>query len=144
MAAKPKFYLTTAIDYTNGRPHIGHAYEKVCSDAIARFKRLDGYDVFFLTGTDEHGQKVQRNAEGQGKAPKAFVDEIASLFKEMDALLDVSYDRFIRTTDEDHTVSTQELWRRIAANGDFVKSTYSGWYSCATRPSTPTRRRRSP
>ncbi len=129
MAAKPKFYLTTAIDYTNGRPHIGHAYEKVCADAIVRFKRLDGYDVFFLTGTDEHGQKVQRNAEGQGKSPKAFVDEIASVFKEMDALLDVSYDRFIRTTDEDHAVSTQELWRRIAANGDFVKSTYAGWYS---------------
>jgi methionyl-tRNA synthetase len=129
MAAKPKFYITTAIDYTNGRPHIGHAYEKVCSDAIARFKRLDGYDVFFLTGTDEHGQKVQRNAEGQGKSPQAFVDELVSIFKEMDAALDVSYDRFIRTTDADHKVSTQELWRRIAANGDIYPSTYSGWYS---------------
>jgi methionyl-tRNA synthetase len=129
MADKPKFYITTAIDYTNGRPHIGHAYEKVCADAIARFKRLDGHDVFFLTGTDEHGQKVQRNAEAQGKAPKDSVDEIAALFLAMDAALDVSYDRFIRTTDRDHLVSTQELWRRIAANGDFVKSTYAGWYS---------------
>ena len=129
MAAKPKFYLTTAIDYTNGRPHIGHAYEKVCADAIARFKRLDDHDVFFLTGTDEHGQKVQRNAEGQGKTPKAFVDEIAALFKDMDAALDISYDRFIRTTDEDHAVSTQELWRRISAKGDIYPSTYAGWYS---------------
>jgi methionyl-tRNA synthetase len=129
MAAKPKFYITTAIDYTNGRPHIGHAYEKVCADAIARFKRLDGYDVFFLTGTDEHGQKVQRNAEGQGKTPKAFVDEIANVFKEMDAVLNVSYDRFIRTTDADHATATQELWRRIAASGDIYPSTYAGWYS---------------
>jgi len=129
MADKPKFYITTAIDYTNGRPHIGHAYEKVCADAIARFKRLDGYDVFFLTGTDEHGQKVQRNAEAQGKTPKSFVDEIASVFQAMDAALDVSYDRFIRTTDADHTVSTQELWRRMAANGDIQPSTYAGWYS---------------
>jgi methionyl-tRNA synthetase len=129
MAAKPKFYITTAIDYTNGRPHIGHAYEKVCADAIARFKRLDGYDVFFLTGTDEHGQKVQRNAEGQGKAPKALVDELAQVFKDMDAALDVSYDRFIRTTDADHAEATKELWRRIVANGDIYPSTYSGWYS---------------
>jgi methionyl-tRNA synthetase len=129
MAAKPKFYITTAIDYTNGRPHIGHAYEKVCADAIARFKRLDGFDVLFLTGTDEHGQKVQRNAESQGKTPQAFVDELASVFKAMDAALGVSYDRFIRTTDADHTASTQELWRRIAANGDIYPSTYSGWYS---------------
>lgn len=129
MAAKPKFYITTAIDYTNGRPHIGHAYEKVCADAIARFKRLDGYDVFFLTGTDEHGQKVQRNAESQGKTPQAFVDEISSIFREMDHALDVSYDRFIRTTDDDHKVSTQELWKRISDKGDIYKSTYAGWYS---------------
>jgi methionyl-tRNA synthetase len=129
MAAKPKFYITTAIDYTNGRPHIGHAYEKVCADAIARFKRLDGYDVFFLTGTDEHGQKVQRNAEGQGKTPQAFVDEIATIFRDMDQALNVSYDRFIRTTDADHKVSTQELWKRIVARGDIYKSTYAGWYS---------------
>ncbi len=129
MALKPKFYITTAIDYTNGRPHIGHAYEKVCADAIARFKRLDGHDVYFLTGTDEHGQKVQRNAETQGKTPKAFVDEIAAIFQEMDAQLNVSYDRFIRTTDADHVPSTQELWRRMQASGDIYLSKYSGWYS---------------
>jgi methionyl-tRNA synthetase len=129
MAAKPKFYITTAIDYTNGRPHIGHAYEKVCADAIARFKRLDGHDVFFLTGTDEHGQKVQRNAESQSRTPQSFVDEIAAVFRDMDRALNVSYDRFIRTTDADHKASTQELWRRIAASGDIYKSTYAGWYS---------------
>jgi methionyl-tRNA synthetase len=126
---RPKFYLTTAIAYPNGRPHIGHAYEVVASDAIARFKRLDGYDVFAMTGTDEHGQKVQRTAQAQGVTPKAYVDELAARFKAMGEALNCSFDRFIRTTDEDHVASTQELWRRMEANGDIYLGGYSGWYS---------------
>lgn len=129
MATAPKFYLTTAIHYTNGPPHIGHAYEMVASDAIARFKRLDGYDVFAMTGTDEHGQKVQRTAAQNGLEPKAYVDSIADRFKEMEQRLGCSFDRFIRTTDADHVPSTQELWRRMEANGDIYLAKYAGWYS---------------
>jgi methionyl-tRNA synthetase len=129
MTSKPKFYLTTAIAYTNGAPHIGHAYEVVASDAIARFKRLDGHDVFAMTGTDEHGQKVQRVAAQQGMSPKAYVDGIAAIFKAMGERLGCSFDRFIRTTDADHLASTQELWRRMEANGDIYLGGYSGWYS---------------
>lgn len=129
MASAPKFYLTTAIHYTNGPPHIGHAYEMVAADAIARFKRLDGYDVFAMTGTDEHGQKVQRTAAQNGLSPKDFVDGIATRFKEMEQRLGCSFDRFIRTTNADHLPSTQELWRRMEANGDIYLAKYSGWYS---------------
>ncbi len=129
MTARPKFYLTTAIAYPNGPPHIGHAYEVVTADAIARFKRLDGYDVFAMTGTDEHGQKVQRAAEARGVTPKAYVDELAARFEAMGPALNLSYDRFIRTTDADHVPSTQELWRRMEANGDIYLSKYAGWYS---------------
>lgn len=129
MASAPKFYLTTAIHYTNGPPHIGHAYEMVAADAIARFKRLDGYDVFAMTGTDEHGQKVQRTAAQNGLSPKDFVDGIAKRFEEMEQRLGCSFDRFIRTTDADHLPSTQELWRRMEANGDIYLAKYSGWYS---------------
>jgi methionyl-tRNA synthetase len=129
MATAPKFYLTTAIHYTNGPPHIGHAYEMVASDAIARFKRLDGYDVFAMTGTDEHGQKVQRTAAQNGLEPKAYVDQIATRFQEMEERLGCSFDRFIRTTDADHLPSTQELWRRMEANGDIYLAKYAGWYS---------------
>lgn len=129
MATAPKFYLTTAIHYTNGPPHIGHAYEMVASDAIARFKRLDGYDVFAMTGTDEHGQKVQRTAAQNGLSPKEFVDKIAARFEEMEQRLGCSFDRFIRTTDADHLPSTQELWRRMEANGDIYLAKYAGWYS---------------
>lgn len=126
---RPKFYLTTAIAYPNGKPHIGHAYEVVASDAIARFKRLDGYDVFAMTGTDEHGQKMLRTAEAQGVSPKACADELAAHFKAMGPALNLSFDRFIRTTDDDHLASTQELWRRMEANGDIYLGGYSGWYS---------------
>lgn len=129
MASAPKFYLTTAIHYTNGPPHIGHAYEMVAADAIARFKRLDGYDVFAMTGTDEHGQKVQRTAAQNGLSPKDFVDGIAARFQEMEQRLGCAFDRFIRTTDADHLPSTQELWRRMEANGDIYLAKYSGWYS---------------
>src|SRR5215213_6847873 len=129
MAERDKFYLTTAISYPNGPPHIGHAYEVIASDAIARFKRIDGYDVFFLTGTDEHGLKVQQTATREGKSPKAFVDEMAAKFRAMGERLNCSFDRFIRTTDADHLASTQELWRRMQANGDIYLSKYAGWYS---------------
>ena len=129
MSTKPKFYLTTAIAYTNGAPHIGHAYEVVASDAIARFKRLDGYDVFAMTGTDEHGQKVQRMAAQQGVSPQVYVDEIAGIFKAMGEKLNCSFERFIRTTDADHLTAAQELWRRMEANGDIYLGGYSGWYS---------------
>jgi methionyl-tRNA synthetase len=123
------FYLTTAIDYPNGVPHIGHAYEKICADAIARFMRLEGREVFFLTGTDEHGQKVQRNAERNGVDPKTFVDGTSARFRAMGPLLNLSPDRFIRTTDPDHAVSTQALWRRMRERGDVYLSKYAGWYS---------------
>lgn len=129
MATAPKFYLTTAIHYTNGPPHIGHAYEMVASDAIARFKRLDGYDVFAMTGTDEHGQKVARTAAQKGLSPKDFVDGIAERFQQMEERLGCSFDRFIRTTDPDHVPSTHELWRRMEANGDIYLAKYAGWYS---------------
>ncbi|WP_439499936.1 methionine--tRNA ligase [Bosea sp. (in: a-proteobacteria)] len=129
MATAPKFYLTTAIHYTNGPPHIGHAYEMVAADAIARFKRLDGYDVFSMTGTDEHGQKVQRTAAQAGLSPKEFVDGIAARFEEMEQALGCSFDRFIRTTDPDHLPSTHELWRRMEAAGDIYLAKYAGWYS---------------
>jgi methionyl-tRNA synthetase len=129
MAEKQKFYITTAISYPNGAPHIGHAYEVVASDAIARFKRIDGYDVFFMTGTDEHGLKIQQTADRSGTTPKAFVDEMAAKFRAMADRLDCSYDRFIRTTDADHLPSTQELWRRMQEKGDIYLSKYSGWYS---------------
>ncbi len=129
MAAREKFYITTAISYPNGAPHIGHAYEVVATDAIARFKRLDGYDVYFQTGTDEHGLKMQQTAEKRGITPKALVDEISPQFKAVAERLNCSFDRFIRTTDADHLPSTQELWRRMERNGDIYLGKYEGWYS---------------
>src|SRR3954451_25087521 len=129
MAERDKFYLTTAISYPNGPPHIGHAYEVVASDAIARFKRIDGYDVFFMTGTDEHGLKIQQTADRSGTTPKALVDEMAAKFRGMAERLNCSFDRFIRTTDGDHLPSTHELWRRMQERGDIYLSKYSGWYS---------------
>jgi methionyl-tRNA synthetase len=127
--AEKKFYITTAISYPNGPPHIGHAYEVIAADAIARFKRLDGYDVFFVTGTDEHGLKIQQTAAKSGTTPRAFVDEMAPKFRAMAERLSCSFDRFIRTTDPDHLPSTQELWRRMEARGDIYLSKYAGWYS---------------
>ena len=123
------FFITTAISYPNGPPHIGQAYEALATDALARFKRLDGYDVLFLTGTDEHGQKIQQTAEKQGKTPAAFVDEMTPRFKAMVAALNCSNDDFIRTTEPRHHRSVNELWRRMEAAGDIYLGTYSGWYS---------------
>jgi len=123
------FYITTAIAYPNGTPHIGHAYEAIATDALARFQRLDGKDVFFLTGTDEHGMKMIQTAQKEGLTPSALATRNAGRFKEMDERLNVSFDRFIRTTEEQHHRSSQEIWRRMAANGDIYLDSYSGWYS---------------
>jgi methionyl-tRNA synthetase len=123
------FYITTAIAYPNGVPHIGHAYEAIATDVLARFARLDGKDVFFLTGTDEHGLKMVQTAQNEGLTPAALATRNAGRFKEMDERLNVSFDRFIRTTEEQHHRSSQEIWRRMEANGDIYADTYSGWYS---------------
>lgn len=123
------FYITTAIAYPNGVPHIGHAYEAIATDVLARFARLDGKDVFFLTGTDEHGLKMTQTAQNEGLTPSALAARNAARFKEMDERLNVSFDRFIRTTEEQHHRSSQEIWRRMEANGDIYADTYSGWYS---------------
>jgi methionyl-tRNA synthetase len=123
------FYITTAIAYPNGVPHIGHAYEAIATDALARFQRLDGKDVFFLTGTDEHGQKMVQTAELENLPTMEVATRNAQRFKEMDQRLNVSFDRFIRTTEEQHHRSSQEIWRRMAANGDIYLDSYAGWYS---------------
>ena len=127
--AKAPFLITTAISYPNGAPHIGHAYEVIASDAIARFHRLDGRDVLFTTGTDEHGLKIQQTAAKAGVTPRAFVDDMAGRFKAMADTLNCTYDRFIRTTEPEHYAAAQELWRRMEANGDIYLAKYAGWYS---------------
>jgi methionyl-tRNA synthetase len=127
--AKTPFYITTAISYPNGVPHIGHAYEHVATDAMARFKRLDGYDVMFLTGTDEHGLKMQQTADKLGMTAKQLADENSAVFQQMDADLGISYNRFIRTTDADHYEASKALWRKMEAAGDIYLSKYAGWYS---------------
>src|SRR3569832_2824527 len=129
MTDKTPFYITTAISYPNGKPHIGHAYELIATDAMARFQRLDGKDVFFLTGTDEHGLKMIQTAEAEKLTPMEVATRNAQRFKEMDQRLNISFDRFIRTTEEQHHRSSQEIWRRMEANGDIYADTYSGWYS---------------
>jgi methionyl-tRNA synthetase len=123
------FYITTAIAYPNGVPHIGHAYEAIATDALARFQRLDGKDVFFLTGTDEHGLKMMQTAEAEKLPTMDVATRNAQRFKEMDQRLNVSFDRFIRTTEEQHHRSSQEIWKRMAANGDIYLDSYAGWYS---------------
>jgi methionyl-tRNA synthetase len=123
------FYITTAIAYPNGAPHIGHAYEAIATDALARFQRLDGKDVFFLTGTDEHGLKMIQTAEAEKLTPMEIATRNAQRFKEMDQRLNISFDRFIRTTEEQHHRSSQEIWKRMVANGDIYLDSYSGWYS---------------
>lgn len=123
------YYITTAIAYPNGDPHIGHAYEHIATDVMARFKRLDGYDVRFMTGTDEHGQKMQTTAEKLGMSAKALADQNAARFRAMDDLLNISYDRYIRTTDQDHYAASQAIWKRMEENGDIYLDKYAGWYS---------------
>ncbi len=127
--ASNTFYITTAISYPNGAPHIGHAYEAIATDALARFQRLDGKDVFFLTGTDEHGLKMIQTAQRESMTPSELAARNAARFKEMDLRLNVSFDRFIRTSEEQHHRSVQEIWKRMAANGDIYLDSYAGWYS---------------
>ena len=122
-------YITTPIYYVNGAPHIGHAYTSIAADAMARFKRLDGYDVFFLTGTDEHGQKVEQAAAAAGVDPQTFTDGVSADFRAMTDAMGVSYDDWIRTTEQRHKVSCAELWRRIERNGDIYLGQYEGWYA---------------
>lgn len=123
------YYITTAISYPNGKPHIGHAYEAIAADVIARFKRLQGRDVRFQTGTDEHGLKMAQKARDLGKTAKQLADEMSQYFIDMCDALNISYDVFIRTTEPRHHAATQELWRRMEASGDLYLDRYEGWYS---------------
>ena len=123
------FYITTAISYPNGRPHIGHAYEAIATDAIARFQRQMGRDVFFLTGTDEHGLKMAQTARERGIEPAALAEEMSSYFREMNDRLNISYDRFIRTTEPVHHKASQAIWQAMVDNGDIYLGRYEGWYS---------------
>ncbi len=128
MSNKGKYYLTTAIAYTSGKPHIGNVYEIVLADAIARFKRMEGYDVFFQTGTDEHGEKNELKAAAEGVTPKEFVDKVAAIIREQFDLMNVSYDHFIRTTDEYHEKEVQKIFKYLYDKGDIYKGAYEGLY----------------
>ena len=128
MAEKPKYYITTAIAYTSGKPHIGNTYEIVLADAIARYKRSQGYDVFFQTGTDEHGQKIELKAEEAGISPKQFVDNVSCEIKRIWDLMDTSYDKFVRTTDEYHEKQVQKIFKKLYDQGDIYKGHYEGMY----------------
>ena len=128
MSEKQKYYITTAIAYTSGKPHIGNTYEIVLADAIARYKRSQGYDVFFQTGTDEHGQKIELKAEEAGITPKEFVDNVSTEIKRIWDLMDTSYDKFIRTTDEDHEKQVQKIFKKLYDQGDIYKGYYEGMY----------------
>ena len=125
------FFITTAISYPNGRPHIGHAYEIMATDTIARYHRLNGENVYFSTGTDDHGQKMLQTAREQGKTAQELADELTPAFREMAQALNCSHDDFIRTSEARHHASVSELWQRIAENGrdDIYKDSYKGWYS---------------
>ena len=126
--SKPKYYITTAIAYTSGKPHIGNTYEAVLADAIARYKRQQGYDVFFQTGTDEHGQKIELKAEEAGVTPKEFVDNVSGQIKNIWDLMNTSYDKFIRTTDDYHEKQVQKIFKKLYDKGDIYKSEYEGMY----------------
>lgn len=128
MTEQKKFYITTPIYYPSDKLHIGHAYTTVAADAVSRFKKMQGFDTYFLTGTDEHGQKIQRKAAEAGKTPQEFVDEIVAGVKELWQLMNISYDDFIRTTDKRHEEVVQNLFQKVYDKGDIYKSEYSGWY----------------
>ena len=125
---KEKYYLTTAIAYASGKPHIGNTYEIIMADAIARYKRMKGFDVFFQTGTDEHGQKIEEKAKKANMEPQQYVDKIAQEIKNVFDLMNVSYDKFIRTTDKDHELQVQKIFEKLYKQGDIYKSEYEGWY----------------
>lgn len=126
--SKKTYYISTPIYYPSGKLHIGHSYTTVAADAVARYKRLKGYDVMFLTGTDEHGQKIQRKAEEKGVTPKAYVDEIVSGIKDLWKLMKITNDKFIRTTDDEHVEAVQKIFKKLYDQGDIYKSDYEGWY----------------
>jgi methionyl-tRNA synthetase len=128
-AGKPAYYITTPIYYVNDSPHIGHAYTTLACDVLARFKRLDGFDVRFLTGTDEHGQKVEKSAAAAGIDPQAFTDRVSQNFRDLSALWKFTNDDFIRTTEERHKVACQALWRKLVDSGDIYLGSYAGWYA---------------
>ena len=123
---KKTFYITTPIYYPSDNLHIGHSYTTVACDALARYKRLQGYDVMYLTGTDEHGQKIQDKAAAAGKTPKQYVDDIVVGIKELWELLDISYDRYIRTTDDYHVEAVQKIFKKLYDKGDIYKGFYEG------------------
>ena len=125
---KEKYYITTAIAYTSGKPHIGNTYEAILTDCLARFKRYQGYDVLFQTGTDEHGQKIEEKAKGANLSPKQFVDNVADVIKDIWNMVGVSYDKFIRTTDEYHEKQVQKIFKKLYEKGDIYKGSYEGWY----------------
>ncbi|MBQ1902269.1 MAG: methionine--tRNA ligase [Lachnospiraceae bacterium] len=128
MSNRGKYYITTAIAYTSGKPHVGNTYEIVLADAIARFRRHEGYDVFFMTGSDEHGQKIELKAAEAGITPKEFVDQTSAEIRRIWDLMDTSYDKFIRTTDEDHETQVKKIFKKLYDKGDIYKSSYEGWY----------------
>ena len=128
MPNKETFYITTPIYYPSDNLHIGHAYTTVAADTMARFKKQEGYDTFFLTGTDEHGQKIERKAQDKGVTPQAYVDEIVRGIKELWKLMDIEYDDFIRTSDERHVKAVQKIFRKLYEQGDIYKGSYEGWY----------------
>jgi metG: methionyl-tRNA synthetase len=131
---KQKYYITTAIAYTSGKPHIGNTYEAVLADAIARYKRLEGYDVFFQTGTDEHGQKIELKAEEAGITPKEFVDNVSGEIKNIWDLMNTSYDKFIRTTDEDHEKQVQKIFKKCMQRAIFTRDIMR---ECTVLPVSP-------
>jgi len=125
---KKSYYITTAIAYTSGKPHIGNSYEIVLADSIARFKREQGFDVRFQTGTDEHGQKIEEKAKAAGITPQAFVDRVAEEIQRIWDLMNTSYDKFIRTTDKDHEAQVQKIFKKLYDQGDIYKGYYEGMY----------------
>ncbi len=129
MTDRPPFYITTAISYPNGKPHMGHAYELIATDVLARFQRLDGREVYFLTGTDEHGQKMQQTARNEGVTPQELADQNSAEFQQMATVFNASNDDFIRTTEKRHHESVTAIWRKMVEAGDIYKDSYAGWYS---------------
>ena len=123
------FYITTPIYYPSAKPHMGHAYSSIIADFFARFKRIQGFNVYFLTGTDEHGQKIQRAAEKKGMDPLSFCDEISKTFRDLSKTLNLSNNDFIRTTEDRHKIAAQALWKKLYNNNQIYLSTYEGWYS---------------
>ena len=128
MTEKKPYYISTAIAYTSAKPHIGNTYEIVLADAIARYKRAEGYDVYFQTGTDEHGLKIQQKAEAAGITPQEYVDNVAGQIKDIWDLMNTTYDRFVRTTDPEHKSKVQKIFRRMYEKGDIYKGKYEGKY----------------